>query len=51
MRWSERYLAHLLHFVPERTGLIFVVGRVREVLEKAQLTNIRFERITEIERS
>lgn len=37
-------------FVPEGTGQIFVVERAKEVMERAELSNIQLQRITEIER-
>ena len=37
-------------FVPEGTGQIFVAERAKDVMERAELSNIQFQRVTEIER-
>lgn len=37
-------------FTPDGTASSFVVGRVKHVLEDAAVTNVAFQRLSEIER-
>lgn len=38
-------------FVPQHTGHIIVVERVRQILQEVRATNIEFDRLTEVERT